>query len=41
MVTCYSTLTSYMCVFVVHVRACRRERMCVCMCVSTCVDVSI
>ena len=41
MVMCYTTLTTYMCVFVVHVRACRLECMCVCMCVSTCVDVSI
>ena len=37
MVMCYTTLTSYMCVFVVHVH----ERMCICMRVSTCVDVSM
>ena len=37
MVRCYTTLTSYMCGFVVHVCEC----MCICMRVSTCVDVSI
>ena len=41
MVMCFTTLTSYMCVFVVHVHACGRERMCICMCVSTCVHVNI